>query len=93
MTPRTITEPPHATPHLHGNGSAAERLKQPLEEAYGQAAWVLDRLRESRPNPRDYDGPMDAAIAQADYRESLVNALRDSLEAEIGRIDAQTRRD
>jgi hypothetical protein len=94
--PRTITEPPHATPTIHLNGTSARMLREALEDAYTQAGTVVQRLRECRPNGRDYypQGPtaMAAAVAQADYRENLIHALRESLEAEIGRIDAQTNR-
>jgi hypothetical protein len=88
-----ITEPPDATPAIHLNGTSAKSLRESLKTAYCAAAAVLESLRECRPNGRDYypQGPaaMDAATEQAAYRESLVDALRDSIEREIGRIDAQ----
>ena len=92
---KTITEPPHATPTIHNNGTSAKSLRGALEDAYGAASDVLDLLTECRPNARDYyvtPGTMDAAIAQSDYRENLIHALRESIEEEIGRIDQQVRR-
>ena len=91
---KMITEPPHATPTIHLNGTPADTLRANIEDAYAHAYKLLDLLKECRPNGRDYypqgADAMARAVAQADYRESLIHALRESLEAEIGRIDAQT---
>ena len=75
-----------AIPCIHLNGTRAETLIDRLEKAWNAVEGAQYVMRECAPNGRDaypVDGLMQRLEAQHRQRQECLQAVMDSLEAEI----------
>jgi hypothetical protein len=82
----TTPQIPLAVPYVHLNGDRAETLIDRLLAAYEAVTAAMDALRECRPNGRNaypVDGLMEQLETQHRTRQEYLQAVLDSLEAEI----------
>ena len=75
-----------AVPFVHLNGTSAERLIEALDTAWTAVDTAMQELRHCAPNGRDaypVDGMLEKLEAQHRQRQECLQAVMDSLEAEI----------
>jgi len=87
----SATQKPVCYPLVHLNGTSKQQLIDGLCEAYAKLCDAYDALKQAAPNRRDYyplpDNWWEAAQAQHRERLLAIDAIRDSLQAEIEAID------
>jgi len=82
------------TPIIHLNGDRREALMAQLEHAYHAVSAAMDALRQCAPNGRNYYpevGRFDKAETQYEGRMAHLRAVRDSLQAEVIKIQQEAR--
>lgn len=83
--------PPVITPIIHLNGDRKETLIRNLKTAYDALSAARKALRECAPNGRNYypvPGRLQQAEAQHRARQEAVQAVMESLVAEVEGIEA-----
>lgn len=83
------------TPHIHLNGTSADRLIEAAANAYDKLEEAYQALKETAPNGRDYyplgDGAMKAAVEEHLDRLRKIDAVKDELQHIIDAIEDQRR--
>jgi len=83
---------PKHVPLIHLNGTSFESLTDSLEKLYGSLQAARDRIRECRPNGRDYYPFPDAAtrLEAASERvggwERAIDKILAEIEEDVGHI-------
>lgn len=84
-----------AAPHIHLNGTSAERLVDGLIAVADKLEEAYQALREAAPNGRDYyplgREAMDAAERQHERRLRAIDEIKANICREIELIQEQTR--
>ena len=79
-------------PLLHMNGTSAEGLRRPLEDAYAALDAAYEALKQTAPNGRDYytsPGTMHKAEEEHRSRLKRIDSIKAEIESLIGNIDDQ----
>lgn len=80
------------TPIVHLNGTSRRELSDQLEQVYCSLGNVVEAMKQSTPNGRDYypvPGRMDKALAQHWRRMKLITDLQQEIESQLGKMNAE----